>query len=533
MQIVLTDKQAQLAQWLELGIWLPVGRNGQVNIPQMMALLSPAKVIGFGGAAGGGKTDLAIGKALLQHTRTMIMRRNGTELGAIEDRIGEILGTRAGFSGGNPHRWILPGLLDGKQIDFGSAPDLGDETKYQGRPHDLLVFDEATNFLVKQIRFLSTWLRTTKAHQPCQMLLTFNPPQTSEGRWVIPYFAPWLDEKHPNPAKPGELRYFVTVGEVDIEVPNDDPCVIVKDQPVFDFEPMDFNPVDIIIPESRTFIPSRVTDNPFLTGEYMARLQALPEPLRSQMLKGDFSAGIEDSEWQVCPTAWVELAMSRWAPRDTKGHMDALGVDVARGGRDNTIIMRRHGMWFDEALAYPATATPDGPTVMGLVASRVRDNAAVHVDVVGVGSSPYDFLRIARFRVTGVNGGEKSLGLDKSGRLGFVNTKSEMWWRMREALDPANDTGIALPPDRQLLLDLTAPTWRAQGAKIMVESREDIIKRIGRSPDWGSAAVLALRESPPLEQFRNKGNEAVGHNPLAVVEHQFQDSGTGYDPMHY
>jgi hypothetical protein len=61
---------------------------------------------------------------------------------------------------------------------------------------------------------------------------------------------------------------------------------------------------------SRTFIPSRVSDNPYLMGTgYMTQLQSLPEPLRSQMLYGDFKAGVQDDPWQVIPTAWVEAAM--------------------------------------------------------------------------------------------------------------------------------------------------------------------------------------------------------------------------------
>jgi hypothetical protein len=64
---------------------------------------------------------------------------------------------------------------------------------------------------------------------------------------------------------------------------------------------------------SRTFIPSRVSDNPYLMGTgYMTQLQSLPEPLRSQMLYGDFHAGVQDDPWQVIPTAWVEAAMARW-----------------------------------------------------------------------------------------------------------------------------------------------------------------------------------------------------------------------------
>lgn len=51
----------------------------------------------------------------------------------------------------------------------------------------------------------------------------------------------------------------------------------------------DYKPEQIVTPQSRTFIPSRISDNPYLLGTgYLSQLQSLPEPLRSQMLNGDF-----------------------------------------------------------------------------------------------------------------------------------------------------------------------------------------------------------------------------------------------------
>lgn len=472
--------------------------------PQQLAYDCDADVLGYGGAAGGGKTDLACGKALTKHRKVAIFRREGTELTAIEDRLEELIGSKDGYNG---QRRIWRVVERGLQIEFGSVPNLGDEKKYQGRPKDLLVLDEAANFLEAQVRFLMGWVRTTRSGQRCQTLMCFNPPTDADGRWIIDYFAPWLDPKHPCPGQPGELRWFATVDGRDLEVPSGEPFT---------------HNGEFIQPQSRTFIPARVADNPYLTGTgYMATLQALPEPLRSQMLHGDFTAGMEDDPWQVIPTVWVEAAMARWQRPQVKPEMHGMGVDVARGGKDNTIIARRHGLWFDEPLVYPGTQTPDGPTVAGLVIASMRDRAPIHLDVVGVGASPYDFLRQANQQVIPVNGAEAATGTDRSGTLHFTNQRSQDWWRMREALDPQANNGIALPPDRQLLLDLTAPTWRMQGKVIYVESREDIIKRIGRSPDWGSAYILGLRYTPKIRQVAGlRGvheGKGRGHDPYAKV----------------
>jgi len=463
--------------------------------PQLLAFESKADILGYGGAAGGGKTDLACGKSLRLHKNIMILRREATQLTGVIDRLTQLIGSRDGYNG-QDKIW----RLKNRQIEFGSVPHLGDENKYQGRPHDFLVFDEATNFLERQVKFLLGWLRTTDKNQRCQALFTFNPPTSAEGQWVISFFAPWLDKNHPNPAKPGELRYFATVDGKDIELPNGDTIT---------------HNGETVKPQSRTFIPSRVTDNPYLMGTgYMSTLQALPEPLRSQMLNGDFHAGLEDDPFQVIPTKWIEDAMARWVRALRLDPMDSLGVDVARGGKDNTVIARRHGMWFDEPLCYPGKETPDGPSTAGLVISSLRDKAPIHIDVIGVGSAPFDFLKDAGQHVLGINVAESSFGTDISGILKFFNLRSELWWKFREALDPSQNTGIALPPDSRLKADLSAPKWRLQGSKIKVESRDDIVSRIGRSPDFASAYILALmktqKSKPKPIQTYDHGGGSMG-----------------------
>jgi hypothetical protein len=475
--------------------------------PQTMAFHSKADVVGYGGAAGGGKSDLAVGLSITQHQKVGIFRQNGTELVGIIDRIGEILKTKDGYNG-KDHIWRFQ-RPDGAQvqIEFGSFPNPGEERKYQGRPHDLLVFDEASNMRVEAVRFLLGWLRTTDQRQRCRALFTFNPPTTAEGRWVVEYFAPWLNKKHPNPANPGELRWFAVVDGKEIEVADGKPFMAGAEK---------------ILPQSRTFIPSRIADNPYLMGTgYMAQLQSLPEPLRSQMLYGDFSAGMEDDPFQVIPTGWVEAAQARWKMPDKLDEMTSLGVDVARGGRDQTIIARRHGMWFNQPLVYPGSQTPDGQTVAALVMAAKRNQAPIHIDVIGVGSSPYDFLREMGHQTIGVNVAESARSTDKSGRITFKNLRSELWWKMRESLDPANNTGICLPPDPRLLADLCAPTWKSVGTTIAVASREEIYERLGRSPDFGTAYVLALMQTTKtgtlLEDWRANVRDNAQYNPYDIL----------------
>ena len=103
--------------------------------PQTEAYFSKADVLLYGGQAAGGKSDLLGGLALMKHRRSLIMRRQYTDLGALIERLREIDATYDGFNGSPPPRLRT---ADGRLIDFGAAAQLGDERHWQGQPHDLL-----------------------------------------------------------------------------------------------------------------------------------------------------------------------------------------------------------------------------------------------------------------------------------------------------------------------------------------------------------------------------------------------------------
>ncbi|ENW78216.1 hypothetical protein F909_03902 [Acinetobacter sp. ANC 3929] len=489
------DEQAEISKLLaNAPVWFPL------EGPQLAAYLSHADVIGYGGAAGGGKTDLIVGSALNKHKRVLVVRREKAQTEGIVQRTEEILGHKKGFNSQKSF-WNLG---CGHLIEFGGLDNPGDEKRWQGRAHDLKALDEATEIREYQARFVMGWNRSSDPRIKSKVLMTFNPPTNADGRWVINYFAPWIKKGHQKPAAPGELRWFATVKGKDHEVENNKPFVLIDDQVVYDFDSTKFKPEHIIKPMSRTFIPARVTDNKYYmeTG-YMSVLQSLPEPLRSQMLYGDFGAGIEDDPWQVIPTEWVEAAQARWKPEDEmrvlyKGDfpMDSYGLDVARGGKDSTIGYARHGHWYNRANVLEGIQSKDGPASASFAVSHVRDEAPIHVDVIGVGASTYDFLNQSGLHVIPVDVRQSATSFDRSNQLTFHNMRTQLWWQLRESLDPAYNSIVALPPEPELLADLTAPRWSLQGKNIQVESREDIVKRLGRSPDYGSAIINAQIDTP-------------------------------------
>lgn len=474
--------------------------------PQTDAYFSKADVLLYGGAAGGGKTGLICGLALEEHKRSLILRRKYTDLqggGGLIDELLKFYGSRSGFNGSSP-----PTLRtdDDRVITFGGVNHPGDEQSFQGRARDFLALDEAAQFLKSQVQFLMGWVRSDDPAQRTRTLLASNPPVTSGGDWLIGMFRPWLDLTHPNPAKPGELRWFVTAPDgSDLEV--DGPTPIELDGRTY-------------IPTSRSFIPAMLADNPFLSGsDYGAKLDAMPEPLRSAMRDGNFMVAREDAAFQVIPTQWIREAQARWTP-DKPEHapMSCMAVDIAQGGADNTTIASRYDGWFDEIEGVPGRETPTGNEIAGLVVASRRNSCTVVLDMGG-GYGGAAMMRLKDNGVEGVighKGSEKSTRRTKDQQFGFVNKRSEAYWRMREALDPSQDGGssVALPDDPELVSDLTAPEFEVTSSGIKITPKDKVVELLGRSPDKGDAVVMCNFYGPKLMTHGNQWRDySKAHGP--------------------
>ncbi len=474
--------------------------------PQTEAYFSEADELFYGGQAGGGKSDLAIGLSLNDHRRSLVLRRTHSEALKLVDRYVEILGHKDGWNGQN-NVW----RIDGRIIDIGGCQHEDDKQKRKGNPHDLICFDEVSDFSESQYTFIIGWNRSADANQRCRVVATGNPPTKPEGLWIMKRWAAWLDPKHPNPAQPGELRYYTTIEGKDTEVEGRGPHMI-DGKPVF--------------AKSRTFIRAKLSDNPDLAKtDYDSVLAGLPEEFRAAYREGRFDLSLKDGAFQVIPTDWIRQAQARWTERAPEGvPMCAIGSDVACGGEDETVLSIRHDGWFAPFICVPGKKTPKGSDVAGLIVANRRDGAVPVIDMGGgYGGEVLNCLEGNEIKCVAHKGAVASTARTKDGHFGFTNKRSEVIWKFREALDPSQLGGsnIALPDSPEMVADLTAPTFHiAPGGKIKVESKEDVCKRIGRSTDRGDAVVMAWSAGPKIadsyKQWKNNGRP----QPRAVMGHQ-------------
>jgi hypothetical protein len=452
--------------------------------PQTRARESLADEVFFGGAAGGGKSGLIVGLSLTEHRRSIIFRKTYAELDEIVDQITRI---------GGPHVRVSMALGrattdDGRVIKLGYMQHEKDKEKYRGRPSDLIAIDEAPTFTRSQVQFVTGWARTTIPSQRVRVLLTGNPPTSEEGLWIIEDYAPWLQEGFPDPAEPGELRWYSML---------DGELTWFRTGEPFEHVDKLTGRTETIIPRSRTFFPAGLKDNPlFADGRYQATIQGKPEPLRSQMLYGDFRIGLMDDAWQVIPTAWIRAAQARWRP-DGRGDqtLTKSGLDVAYGGSDRTVLARRYGEWVASLDVWPGEQTKDGRATRDVVLPLIgtEGKAPVNCDIIGWGSAAYEQLRDVGCKAVPVNFGEGAQGVsDARGVLEFANVRALAYWQMRDALDPEFGSEMALPPDDELRSELAAARYELRGGRIFMCPKDEITAAIGRSPDKADAAVLSV-----------------------------------------
>jgi hypothetical protein len=446
--------------------------------PQTEAYYSEADELYYGGEAGGGKSDLLIGLAINCHKRSSIFREykdDARELG--RQRLCEILGSSTGWNDQQAT------YRNGQQvIMFDGLPNESDKEHHKGKARDFHGFDEIGDFTRSQYLFITGWNRSSEKGQRCRVVCTGNPPTRGKGLWVIEHWGPWIDPRHPNPAKSGEIRWFLRgEDDHDAEVDGAGPYMVDGKE---------------TFAKSRQFIRARLEDNPDLAQtDYDATLARLPKELRDAYRGGKFDASIKDHPFQVIPTQWIIDAQKRWTPQPPQGvPMCAMGVDPAEGGKDRFTIATRNDGWYAPLKSIPGVEIKLGSQGAGHVVAARRDNCDIVLDMGGgYGGGTYTVLVQNQIPVQVHKGSNKSMKRTKDKKLGFVNKRTEIYWMFREALDPDQLGGspIMLPPDPELIADLTAITYEVTNRGIKMLSKEEVTKELGHSPDKGDAVVMA------------------------------------------
>lgn len=234
-------------------------------------------------------------------------------------------------------------------------------------------------------------------------------------------------------------------------------------------------------------------------------------PVFQVRVMGNFPENAENAVVQLIA---VERAQQRQLPeaRGKAAKEATLGVDVARFGDDETVIACKHGG--QVRIVHIEKGKKDTNFTTGLVVEQVRrlkakgvQRVRIVVDDDGVGGAVTDKLRElkAEKKLRGVQivpfrGGAAPREPDE-----YPNARSELWFTVSHELGD-----VDLDTDGQLTADLASPTFRfdSKGRRV-VESKDEIKKRLKRSPDRGDAVLLTMYRPVVLHLPDGKGGEVT------------------------
>ena len=281
-------------------------RLGPQPGPQETFLSTPADIAVYGGAAGGGKSWSLLYDPL-RHIKVpgfggVIFRRTSPQItseGGLWDEASALY-TQVGAR-------MLVGSLeaqfpDGPKLSFRHLQHEKNKLDWQGSAICFLGFDELTHFLESQFWYMTSRNRSKCGVRPYVRAST-NPDASS---WVKTFLAQWVDKRHKDPAKSGELRWFVRVnGEVH--------WAHAPDELLDRFPPPEPKPGEepdpALIPRSVTFVKAKLSDNKILMRldpGYLGNLQALPAVERARLLDGDWDVKREGLVYPGLPDCIVE-----------------------------------------------------------------------------------------------------------------------------------------------------------------------------------------------------------------------------------
>jgi len=212
-----------------------------------------------------------------------------------------------------------------------------------------------------------------------------------------------------------------------------------------------------------------------------------PNDLFLVKIMGEFPRATEDT---LIPLNWVELANDRWHDLQGKGKGTLkLGVDVAGMGRDLTVFAFRRGDVIERLKAY---SKQDHMVTVGRAKNElIKKEDITYVDSSGEGAGVFSRLIELKVNAVGVKASESAKDLtDLTEQRTFANMRAYLYWALRDALDPALGGELALPPVDELTQDLTEVHWSTRSnGDIIIEEKDRIKKRLGRSPDYGDAVA--------------------------------------------
>lgn len=278
--------------------------------------------------------------------------------------------------------------------------------------------------------------------------------------------------------------------------------------------------------EGFKFIPALPTDNPFLPQGYISNLEEAFKS-RPQLLAAYLHGSWDDlASSNVCiQTSWVTKAVDKKS--DYPGAIRIVVNDPARFGDDENVIYvlekSKDLVYIIEEHILEHKSLMD--TAGRLISLRKRHEAKlIAVDSIGLGAGIVDCLNEMGENVLSICSSSKPTSVSQEKK--YFNLRSQIWM---EAGDDFFNGNISIPDDYILRGQLSSMTFDFRGnGKVIVESKDDVKSRLGRSPDRADALVMgiyAMKQVPAEKDFNDIDRQGAGEKVTQEDLQQIDYSG--------
>ncbi|MBE6445649.1 MAG: PBSX family phage terminase large subunit [Alphaproteobacteria bacterium] len=262
-------------------------------------------------------------------------------------------------------------------------------------------------------------------------------------------------------------------------------------------------------PDERTLVRKvNYYDNPFCPEELKIQAKQCQKDNPEDYEHIWLGEPIRQGDYKLISSQKVRDAFTRKIDASTSPLV--IGLDIARFGDDQTSFCFRKGRFCLKFLAYKKL---DNVAVANLATNIIRELKPyrIFMDVGGQGAGVYDILKDRGYGeiIRGIYFGEKALNENR-----YFNRRAEMWDAIREWLD--SKPAVQLPQDEELFDDLTSINKKYdRKGRLCLEEKDELKKRLGRSPDKGDALALTFAEPVyDVGEPRLYGNGNLTYNDL-------------------
>ena len=165
-----------------------------------------------------------------------------------------------------------------------------------------------------------------------------------------------------------------------------------------------------------------------------------------------------------------------------------IGVDIGRTVAKSIACVRQGNKiieWSERGLRGTTTDVPEiAEWIIALILAY--NPSAVKIDAIGIGAGVYDIVKRLYPKI--VHPVIGNIPPEDSKKSRYVNLRAQGYWELREILPNL----YVEKPSQMFLDELSDLRYKLKGDKILIESKEEIMKRIGRSPDYVDATVYAF-----------------------------------------